>query len=108
MLTSDSAQSFGASHVFNSALGVSLMFGFTSFIGFESAALYGEETKDPERSIPKSLYISVSIVGVFYLFTSWIIVGAAGGTHAAANAQAVKTDDLPPDIFPELQLPGAG
>ena len=87
-------QSFGPSHVFNSALGVSLMFGFTSFIGFESAALYGEETKDPERSIPKSLYISVTTVGIFYLLTSWIIVGAAGGTQAAANAQAVSTDDL--------------
>ena len=28
------------------------MFAFTSFVGFESAALYGEETRNPERSIP--------------------------------------------------------
>ena len=39
------------------------MFAFTSFVGFESAALYGEETKDPERSIPRATYIAVVTIG---------------------------------------------
>jgi len=62
------------------------MFAFFSFVGFESAALYGEETKDPERSIPRATYIAVGSIGVFYVLTSWIIVGAAGAEQAAAKA----------------------
>ncbi len=58
------------------------MFAFTSFVGFESAALYGEETRNPERSIPRATYIAVITIGVFYILTTWIIIGAAGGTQA--------------------------
>ena len=75
------------------SLGIGLMFAFTSFVGFESAALYGEETKNPEKAVPRATYISVSAIGVFYFLTSWIIVGAIGSgqvknvvtTHKAAG-----------------------
>jgi amino acid transporter len=49
--------------------------------------LYGEETKDPGRSIPRATFIAVSIIAVFYVTTSWIVVGAAGGVDAPALAQ---------------------
>jgi amino acid transporter len=62
------------------------MFAFTSFVGFESAALYGEETKNPERSIPRATYIAVTAIGIFYILTTWLIIGAAGGTAAPALA----------------------
>ncbi len=55
-----------------------LPFAVTSFIGFESAALYGEETTDPERSIPRATLISLVSIGVFYLITVWIMIGSAG------------------------------
>lgn len=60
------------------AAGVTLMFAFASFIGFESAALYGEEAHNPERSVPLATYSSVVIIAVFYAFTSWVTVGAIG------------------------------
>ena len=46
-------------NVFSGSIGIALMFAFTSFVGFESGALYGEETANPERSIPKATYIAV-------------------------------------------------
>jgi cation diffusion facilitator CzcD-associated flavoprotein CzcO len=79
-------QSFSPSQVTSGSLGIALMFAFFSFVGFESAALYGEETKDPERSIPRATYIAVGSIGVFYVLTSWIIVGAAGAAQAASQA----------------------
>jgi amino acid transporter len=79
-------ESFSGAEVFSGSLGIALMFAFTSFVGFESAALYGEETKDPERSIPRATYIAVTSIGVFYILTTWIIIGAAGGTAAPAKA----------------------
>jgi amino acid transporter len=80
--------SFDTHHVFTGSLGIGLMFAFTSFVGFESAALYGEETKNPERSIPRATYVALIVIGVFYVITSWIIVGAAGASRAPALARA--------------------
>jgi amino acid transporter len=75
-------------NIFSGSIGIALMFAFTSFVGFESGALYGEETANPERSIPKATYIAVSAVGIFYFLTTWFAVGSFGvdNTHAAAAA----------------------
>lgn len=80
--------SFSATQVFSGSIGIALMIAFTSFIGFESAALYGEETKDPEHSIPRATYIAVSTVGIFYVITTWFIVGAVGVDQVQQRAQA--------------------
>ena len=81
-------ESFSSTQIFSGSIGIALIFAFTSFIGFESAALYGEETKDPQHSIPRATYIAVSTVAVFYVFMTWIIVGAAGVDTAAATAKS--------------------
>jgi amino acid transporter len=74
--------SWSVPQMLSGSVGIALMFAFVSFVGFESAALYGEETRNPERTIPRATYIAVSIIGVFYILTSWITIGAAGGTRA--------------------------
>src|SRR6266536_42025 len=60
------------------SLGIGLMFAFTSFVGFESAALYGEETADPRRSVPRATYVALASIGVFYFVNAWLTVGAIG------------------------------
>ncbi|WAL69411.1 amino acid permease [Amycolatopsis cynarae] len=80
-------ESFSAGQLFGGSLGIALMFAFTSFVGFESAALYGEETEEPARSIPRALYISVISIAVFYVLTAWIVIGGAGGTAAPERAR---------------------
>lgn len=64
--------------VFGGAAGVAMMFAFMSFIGFESAALYGEETRDPRRAVPVATYTSVLVIALFYALSSWVAVGAIG------------------------------
>jgi len=70
--------SVAPSSVFSGAIGVTMMFAFMSFIGFESAALYGEETTNPKRSVPMATYASVIVISVFYALTSWVAVGGVG------------------------------
>jgi len=70
--------------------GVLVGFAMFSFVGFESAALYGEETRDPERSIPRATYVAVASIGVFYILTSWITVGAVGTQQVQAQASAAQ------------------
>ncbi|MEI9995606.1 MAG: amino acid permease [Rhizomicrobium sp.] len=79
-------RSFSPSMIFAPGFSVALMFAFTSFIGFESAALYGEEAKDPKHSIPLATYAAVFLIGVFYLFTAWTTVGALTVDRAASEA----------------------
>ena len=69
-------------------VGVSLMTAFTCFVGFESGALYSKEAADPVRSIPLASYVSVILIGSFYLVTAWITVGALGPSEAKAKAIA--------------------
>lgn len=79
-----------APHTFGGAgMGVAMMFAFVSFIGFESAALYGEEARNPRRSVPLATYIAVLVVAVFYGCTSWAAVGAVGADKVGpvANQQ---------------------
>jgi amino acid transporter len=80
------ATSFDPHVVLSGAVGVAMMFAFTSFIGFESAALYGEETKNPTRSVPIATYVSVVLISVFYALTSWIAVGAIGPSQVVSVA----------------------
>ena len=42
-----------------------------AFTGFESAAAVGEESRDPKRIIPKAIFGSLLLIGLFYVFTAW-------------------------------------
>ena len=58
------------------AAAIGLFFAFWSWVGFEMAPNYGEESRDPKRIVPLSLYISVIGLGVFYTITSWAALSA--------------------------------
>jgi amino acid transporter len=58
------------------AAAIGLFFAFWSWVGFEMAPNYGEESRDPKRIVPLSLYISVIGLGLFYIFTSWCATSA--------------------------------
>jgi amino acid transporter len=66
--------------------GVALLFAFISFVGFEAAALYGEETPNPRRSVPLATYGAVVLITVFYTFTSWAVVGGVGVSKIVPTA----------------------
>jgi amino acid transporter len=65
--------------------GVGIFFAFWSWVGFEMAPNYAEESKDPKRIVPRSLYISVIGLGIFYVVTSWAAISGYHSLDAAAN-----------------------
>ncbi len=77
-LASFPLHSIKPSVVFSAGLPIAVLFSFSCFIGFESAALYAEETRDPSRTIPRATYAAVIIIGIFYAMTAWEAVGAIG------------------------------
>jgi amino acid transporter len=65
------------------AAGIGLFFAFWSWVGFEMAPNYAEESRDPKRIVPLSLYISVLALGIFYIIVSWAAVSGYPTTDAA-------------------------
>ena len=65
--------------------GVGIFFAFWSWVGFEMAPNYAEESKNPKRIVPLSLYISVIGLGVFYTVTSWASISGYHSIDAAAG-----------------------
>lgn len=84
------ATSFAPHTAFSSGFSVALLIAFNTFIGFESAALYGEESRQPKRTVPRAVYASLLTITVFYGLTSWLGVGATG----AAKVQTVAGQQL--------------
>jgi amino acid transporter len=70
------------------AIGIGLFFAFWSWVGFEMAPNYGEESRDPKKNVPRSLYVSVVGLGVFYTLTCWAsLAGYPSINSAIASAQ---------------------
>jgi amino acid transporter len=59
-------------------VGIGFFLAFWSWIGFETTAIYGEETMDPKRSVPRATYIAVITLGVVYTFAAYAAVVGFG------------------------------
>jgi amino acid transporter len=56
-----------------SGVGLGVVFGLLSFIGFDAAATLGEETRNPRRSIPLAIAGALGAVGVFYVLMMYAL-----------------------------------
>lgn len=67
------------------SLGVALIYGFSLFQGFEGTAIYAEEARDPDRTVPRATYGAVLCVGLFFVVTSWALLAGGGVEQAGAD-----------------------
>lgn len=63
-----------------------LILGVTSYIGFESAADFGEETAHPRRAVPIAVIAAVSFGIIFYVFTTYATTIGFGVSAVQKNA----------------------
>ncbi|MGB6457152.1 MAG: APC family permease [Streptosporangiaceae bacterium] len=71
-----------------------IIFGVTSYIGFETAADFGEETANPRRNIPVAVIVATLFAIVLYLWTTYSITigyGVNNGAKMGADPVALKT-----------------
>jgi len=60
--------------------GIAFAFAFASFIGFEATAIYGEESKDPKRAVPRATYTAVIVITVLFALTAFAMVTGMGSS----------------------------
>ena len=68
---------------FAGTAGIALAFAFASFIGFEATAIYGEEAKDPKRTVPIATYVSIAVISILFALVSFAMVTGMGSSQVA-------------------------
>ncbi|MFF5184223.1 APC family permease [Streptomyces sp. NPDC000345] len=92
--------SFSPGAALQGAPGVALMFAVASMFGFEATAIYGEEAREPRRTVPRATYLSVAVITCFFAFTSWMLVSAHGASAATDEAgKALASGDATAFVF---------
>lgn len=71
------------------SLGLGLVFAIASYLGFEATAIFRDEARDPDRTIPRATYLSLLLIGGFYTLSSWALVSAWGDDQAVQAAGSV-------------------
>lgn len=79
--------SFAPATFTQGTLGIAILFALTGFIGFEATAVFRDEARDPEQTIPRATYAAVIIIGAFYAITVWAFEVAVGPDQVATVAQ---------------------
>jgi amino acid transporter len=73
-----------------SGVGLGVVFGILSFIGFDAAATLGEETRNPRRNVPLAVGGALGFVGLFYVFVMYALVAGYGLNDDAKLAGFLK------------------
>src|SRR5579862_7640887 len=68
-------------------IGLGVVVAIFSLVGFECATAFGEEAKEPLKTIPRAVIASLVLTGAFFIFITYV------ETHALAN-NAVTLDKL--------------
>ncbi|MFL9683501.1 APC family permease [Streptomyces sp. KL110A] len=82
------AEPVSPSIVGTGSLGLGVMFALFGFIGFEATAVFRNEAKDPDVTVPRATYAAILVIGAFYSVTVWAIVVGAGVDAVVGAAQA--------------------
>ncbi|MFG2288467.1 APC family permease [Streptomyces sp. NPDC048595] len=85
---------FSPEHLGTAGAGGMFVLCVGAFIGFEATAIYAEEARRPERSVPRATYAAVGFLALFYTFTVWTVINAYGADRAQAVANAAAGTDM--------------
>ncbi|WP_455278364.1 APC family permease [[Eubacterium] cellulosolvens] len=76
-------------------LGQVLILIFWAYAGFELSTLPADEIKVPERTLPKAIIFGMVIVTIFFVITSFIVIGVVDQeTLVSSNAPLITTIDM--------------
>src|SRR6185295_8768479 len=73
------------------SMAIGLFFAFWSWVGFETTAVYGEESRNPKRIVPRATLLAVVGLGLFYTFVSWMMIA---GNGKKVSIEKANTDSI--------------
>lgn len=90
----DFAASFAPSAILAGGIagsaGIALAFAFASFIGFEATAIYGEESTNPKRVVPRATYLAVITITVLFALVAFAMVTGLGASQVVPRTMEIS------------------
>lgn len=74
--------------------GAILALAVLGFVGFESAVVFSEETREPGRTVRIATYTSVGLIAALYTFGSWALSVATGPERIVTDSRSQSADLL--------------
>ena len=87
-----------------SGFALAVVFSVQGLTGWEAAAPLAEETTDPKRNVPLSVYLSIVIIGIYLVIVFWGVITGFG----INNVQDIITGTELPALTLAHRLWGAG
>ncbi|MGC8630002.1 MAG: amino acid permease [Thermoplasmata archaeon] len=75
-------------------IGILLAMGllFVAFEGYEIIAQGAEETVNPEKNIPRAIFVSIGIITIIYFIIFFLMIGGAGTSWVASHGTSTMVD----------------
>ena len=90
-LTPAGAQVSGIAPGGTLGIGIAMALGILAFVGFETAAVYGEEARNPKRTLPLAVITLIVGLAVLYIWTAYSATIGVGWQHAGTVLGNVAT-----------------
>ena len=84
------AGAFGIRSAAAGSAAIGIFFAFWSWVGFETTAVYGEESRNPKHIVPRATLIAVVALGLFYTFISWMVIVGHGPSGLWSSRSAPR------------------
>ncbi|MEV6749355.1 APC family permease [Streptomyces sp. NPDC051080] len=88
---------FTPSGLTGGAFGLSIVFVLLSLASFETTAAYGEETRDPHRTVPRATYLALFLLTGLFIAGTWAVV--AGMNGAPREVAQAGPGEIVPALF---------
>ena len=82
------------------AIAQSIVFGIFSFVGFESAANLGKETRNPKKVIPRAVILAPILAGAVFIVTTYLNRARVSTTICTVKLGRERMSPLMADIVP--------
>jgi amino acid transporter len=76
------------------SVGQAIVFGIFSYVGFESSASLGKETRNPKTTIPKAITWTAISSGIFFVVTTYVITQGFGDNATNLGGSAAPLGDI--------------
>lgn len=73
------------------SFGIAILFAVTCFAGFEATAVFREEARNPDVTVPRATYISILVMAVLFMSASYFIIVSLGPENII---EAVRKDPV--------------
>jgi len=81
---------------FSGGAGIAIAFALASFIGFEATAIYGEESIDPKRAVPRATYWAIGLITVLFTIVSFAMVSGLGSADVINQVATISSGGANP------------